>query len=429
MWFHGQYPENNFWRKIVEDFHQKVPSKRQELDIALEAVILLVLSVFMLFFGVLLFFIHTGDLPYAPDSTYGLFLVIVSLQVITMGRTPFGDARRSWLVTIVGISASVIGMGACFIPESLSALVRILVGVLLLSGGAVLLFQLASRRDRAPAWLKVPGILRHLTLACALVYLMAFILGLVTILPALTTDWLTAVFLIVYGISLLYLAWCIQVIRKEYPESSLPPSTGPSEERHFFLLREAPLTFTTALLVFLGVLLAFLAVLLVPITMGTLPFSPDGQFGLLLVIMAIQVLAVGETPVGRFRRSWTLVTIGLAFVALGVFSCIVPGILTDVLRIMLGILNIAGGIVPLAIRIFPLLQQMGTPKAPSVPIPTPLRNLLLTQTVLNIVSILFGTSMLLPGLIPGMVTAAILFCNGILLFVLARILSTLPSAA
>lgn len=412
----------------MEDFHQKDTSRPQVLDIVLEAAILLVLSVFMLLFGVLLFFIHTINLPFAPDSTYGLFLVIVSLQVITMGRTPFGDVRRSWLVIIVGISASVIGMGACFIPEHLSALVKILVGVLLLSGGAVLLFQLAFSRDRAPSWLKVPGILRHLALACALVYLMAFILGLITLLPALTTDWLTAVFLIVDGISLLYLAWGIQAVRKEYPDSSLPPSTGLSEERQFFLLREAPLTFTIALLVFLGVLLAFLAVLLVPINMGTLPFSPDGQFGLLLVIMAIQVLAMGETPVGLFRRSWTLVTIGLAFVALGVFSCIVPGILTDVLRIMLGILNIAGGIVPLAIRIFPIFQQRGSPSAPPAPVPPPLRNLLLTQTVLNIVGILFGISMLLPGLIPGMVTAAILFCNGILLFVLARILSTLPAA-
>ena len=67
---------------------------REESDLSLEIVILLILGVFMLLFGLLLFKIHTGDLPYNPDSTYGLFLVIVSFQVITMGKTPFGDLRR-----------------------------------------------------------------------------------------------------------------------------------------------------------------------------------------------------------------------------------------------------------------------------------------------------------------------------------------------
>jgi hypothetical protein len=67
---------------------------RAESDLSLEVVILLILGVFMFLFGLLLFKINTGELPYTPDSTYGLFLVIVSFQVITMGKTPFGDLRR-----------------------------------------------------------------------------------------------------------------------------------------------------------------------------------------------------------------------------------------------------------------------------------------------------------------------------------------------
>jgi hypothetical protein len=402
--------------------HTVAPDK--EFNFTIEAVILLVLSVFMLLFP-----IHTGDLPYAPDSTYGLFLVIVALQVITMGKTPFGDVHRSWLVIIIGIAAAVIGMAACFVPDALSDLVRILVGVILTAGGAVLLSRLVFSRDRAAAWLKIPGLLRHLTLACALVYLMAFLLGLVTLLPAITSNALTAVLLIIDGASLFYLAWCIQALATIAQKKPAPaPEERPAGKRPAFLVPDAPLPLTTTLLIFLGVLLAFLAILLVPVNQGTLPFSPDGQLGLLLVIMAIQVLAMGETPVGRFRRSRALVIIGIAFVALGVFSCIVPGILTDRLRVMLGILNLAGGIIPLALRLSPVIRQMRNPPAVPVPIPPPLKNLLVTQTVLNIVGILFGSSMLLPGLIPGMVTAAILFCNGLLLFVLAYILSTLPAA-
>jgi len=66
----------------------------EESDLSLEVVILLILGVFMFLFGLFLFKISTGELPYTPDSTYGLFLVIVSFQVITMGKTPFGDLRR-----------------------------------------------------------------------------------------------------------------------------------------------------------------------------------------------------------------------------------------------------------------------------------------------------------------------------------------------
>jgi len=75
----------------------------------------------------------------------------------------------------------------------------------------------------------------------------------------------------------------------------------------------------------------------------------------------------------------------------------------------------------------PMLRAMRVaPKEPLV-LPVPVRNLLITQTALNIIGILFGTSMLLPGVIPGMVTAAILFLNGLLLFLLAYILDTLPA--
>lgn len=48
--------------------------------------------------------------------------------------------------------------------------------------------------------------------------------------------------------------------------------------------------------------------------------------------------------------------------------------------------------------------------------------------VLSVFMVFFGRSMLLPGLIPGTVTAAILFCNGIRLLVLALIILRLPPA-
>ena len=405
-------------------------SQKREFDFTLEAVILLVLGIFTLIFGFLLVSIHTGALPYSPDSTYGLFLVLVALQVITMGKTPFGEVRRTWLVIIAGICAGILGMTACFIPGALSGVIHDLVGALLLVGGIALLLQLVLNKEKAALWIRIPGILRHLTVACGLVYTLSVLLGLVTLLPGLVTDAITSGLLILSGLGLFYLAWSIQNTSAHYSRQgtesaqSLPQGSG---EVPFFL-REAPLSLTIALLLFLGVLLALLAALLVPVNLGIIPFSPDGQLGLLIVIMAIQFLAMGETPVGQFRRTRVILLFGLLFVMLGEIASIVPGVLTPILVVILATLNILGGIVPLTLRFLPMLQAMRNPPAQPAAIPAPLKKLLITQTVLNIVGLLFGLSMLLPGLIPGMVVAVILFANGGLLFVLASVLSTLPAA-
>jgi len=190
----------------------------------------------------------------------------------------------------------------------------------------------------------------------------------------------------------------------------------------FEFFREASLPLSIALVIPVGVLLVLLGLLLFPVNQGTLPFSPDGQLGLLLVIMAIQMLALGETPMGQYRRSWLLIAIGIAFAAMGVFSCIVPGILTGMIQLLLALLNITGGAILLGKRFLPMLQGAGDPAAEPALLPPILKRLLVTQTVLNVVAIAFGISMLLPGLVPGMVIAGIVVINGLLLFVLVSIL-------
>lgn len=188
------------------------------------------------------------------------------------------------------------------------------------------------------------------------------------------------------------------------------------------LFGEASLPLSIALVIPVGALLVILGLLLFPVNLGLIPFSPDGQLGLLLVIMAIQMLALGETPMGQYRRSHLLSVIGIAFAALGIFSCIVPGILTDVLRLLLALLNIAGGAILLTKRFLPMLQGAGTPAADLASLPSIYKRLLGTLTILNVVAIAFGISMLLPGLVPGMVIAGIVVINGLLLFALASIL-------
>ena len=305
---------------------------KDDPDLSLEIVILLILGIFMLLFGFLLFKIHTGDLPYNPDSTYGLFLVIVSFQVITMGKTPFGDLRRSWALIIIGICTALLGMTACFIPGYVTGFARVLVGIILFGGGLTLLVQLFASEAKARMWMRIGGILQQLTIACALVYMLSIISGLITLSPGITTDTQTAILLIGYGVSFGYLSWCIWNVRRAYPpEAHTQNMEAVDTAKCSTIFREASLPLSLAILILLAILLTFLGLLLFPVNLGLLAFSPDGQLGLLLTVMAIQMMSLGDTPLGQFKRSWLIIIVGLVFAALGVVSVIVPGLLTGMI--------------------------------------------------------------------------------------------------
>nr|WP_243687822.1 hypothetical protein [Methanobacterium formicicum] len=249
---------------------------REESDLSLEVVILLILGVFMFLFGLLLFKISTGELPYTPDSTYGLFLVIVSFQVITMGKTPFGDLRRSWVLVLIGIITAIVGMVACFIPGQLTEMVRILVGVLLFAGGISLLLQLLFFEGKARTWIKIPGVLQHLTVACGVVYVITIVLGLITLIPGITSNFQTALFLLIYGISIFYLAWCIQKVARSYPPENLK-SISKEKGGLFKSLQSVSLSLSPAVVIMIGVLLFLLGCLLFPINQVLCPFLQTGS--------------------------------------------------------------------------------------------------------------------------------------------------------
>ena len=209
-------------------------AKRAEIDLSIEVVLLIVGGVFFLLFGVLFFLIDKGMLPYSEGSMYGLFVVLVSMQIITMGKTPFGDVLRSWLVVIIGLITAMLGTLAIFYPEYLDTTIRILAGLIVLITGALGLLQLFTAKDKARIWMKVPGILQQLTVACALVYSIEISLGIITLLPGIMPNPVTAVLLLFFGASLFFLAWCIHVA----PTGTIPPAEDgarsiPAEGRVF----------------------------------------------------------------------------------------------------------------------------------------------------------------------------------------------------
>ena len=138
-----------------------------------------------------------------------------------------------------------------------------------------------------------------------------------------------------------------------------------------------------------------------------------------MTIFAIQMMALGNTPVGPFPRTWLMFLLGLLFSSLGIVSIIIPGILVSRLTILVGLLNISGGIVSLWKTLTPLFQKGEKPQEPPHPI---LTKLFITLLTLDLLSVLFGTSMLVYNLLPGIVVGIILTANGAVLLYLLAIL-------
>lgn len=389
----------------------------QDTDRPLEIDVLLVIGVFTAILGFVLFEASAGRVPLNEDGVYGLSLVLFGFDAMTIGKTPFGDVRRSWALLLVGLGVATLGMFVCFIPHVLTQVARVCVGVLLLGGGMARLLQLFLARDRARAWMSAGGVLAQMTAASALAYILRMAAGVVVLAPGLLPlPWASAVFS-AFGASLLYAAWALRRVSEAFPAAARR-DVSRGAQRGWLDDPELPLSLAN--LVLMGTLLIVLGVLLFPVGLGLMPYSPDGQLGLTLVLMAIQVLALGVTPLGEVKRPAFMLAIGLTFAALGIVASIVPGLLTGELRILIAVLNVGSGA--------KLLLDTWRPSTPPPPgaahAPASVGALQATVTALGALNLVFGVASLVPGLLPVPVMAVLLVLTGLAVLRLVSLLRT-----
>jgi hypothetical protein len=379
----------------------------KEADLELEVIILFLAGMTMGIAGMLLFPVSTGALPYYENGLYGLLLFFFALQMVALGKTPFGDMRRSKPLLAAGVLVAAVGIVTCFVPDILATIPRLALAACFGLGGLLLLLQMFLSPDKYPTWAKHGGILGYLAPACGAVYFLSMGIGLLVWKHDLLSVRATAGVVLAYGAAILVLGSLLQEVYRLYPEAAKTPAG------------EAGLSIDKAMILLTGVFMVILGLLLVPVNLGLIPFSGSAQLGLLVVILSIQMLASGSTPVGPFRRSWLMILLGFPFAALGVISCIIPGILVPHLTVLIGVLNVTGGLLGLKRTVAPMLARGDGPREPVPPI---LVRLTAVQLTMNLVSIMFGASMLIANLIPGRIIGVILAANGGLLLYLLHLL-------
>jgi hypothetical protein len=378
-------------------------------DIPSDLVILLIAGLTMVIAGLLLFAVYSGKVPYYENGLYGLLIFIYALQITVLGKTPFGGiSQRTLPVLMLGIIIACIGIVTCFVPDLLKSIPRAMLFMCFGPGGMILLLQMLFSKDKFPLWKKKGGILMKLAVNCAALYSLSIVISILLLDKDFIPESLTAFSVLLYGLLILSLTAVLYKVYALYPAAAKRPPGGIS------------LSDERAVILITGIFMVLLGLLLIPVTFGLLPFSGSAQLGLLVVIMSIQMTAFGNTPLRSFTRTWPLVFLGLLFASMGIISCIVPGIMLPWLTLIIAFLNIGGGAIPLVKMLTSLFsgEQKKTAQMPPV-----ITKLLITQTTLNTLSIIFGTSMLIRNLIPGPVIGIVLTANGAVLLYLLSLLS------
>lgn len=381
----------------------------KKADIPIDLVLLMVAGMTMVIAGLLLFAVYAGTVPYYENGLYGLLIFIYALQITVLGKTPFGDIpQRPLPLLIIGIIVACVGIITCFIPDLLKEIPRIILIICLGPGGILLLLQMLLSKNKFPLWMEKGGILMVLSVNCAALYSLSVFLSFLLIDKNLFAGRLTAFSVLAYGLLIFSLTVVLYRVYALYPDAAERPSAG------------VQLSDDRAVILITGVFMVLLGILLIPVSIGLLPFSGSAQLGLLVVIMSIQMIAFGNTPLRSFARTWPVVFLGLFFASMGVVSIIVPGILVPFLTMIIALLNIGGGVIPLAKMFLSRSGERGSGSASALPI---VKRLFITQMTLNILSMVFGTSMLVKNLIPGPVIGVVLTANGIVLLYLLSILA------
>lgn len=367
---------------------------------------LLICAMAMVITGLLLFPVASGTLGYYEDGLYGLLLVIISLQIITLGKTPFGDVRRSRVVFVVGSLIAAVGIVTCFVPDLTGEIPRLLLFVCLGPGGLMLLVRALLDEGKVRTWWRMAGVGRHLVVAASSVYVLSMVASGLLLFHGALSATSTALVVLLFGIAIGYLAGVLRIVYGQYPEAQ---TAYPDNE----------LSTDQSLILLTGLFMVLLGALLIPVNLGALPFAGSAQLGLLMVIFAVQMLASGNTPLGPFPRSWLMIGFGPVFAGLGIVSCIIPDILVLPLTVLVGLLNIASGAITL---VKTGLSAIHSSDGSGAPVPAILVRLAVVQLFMGVLAIAFGTSMLVAQLIPGLILGAVLVANGFVLLYLLRLL-------
>jgi len=364
-----------------------------EINISLEVIMLLVCGLAICIVGMVLFPVSTGALSYYDAGGFGLLLIMLGFQWQISGVTPVGFIKRSWPLILPGIVVTGLGFITCFFPGISGDLPKYLVVAIFGIGGLVQFLDLVYSKEKYPTWTEANDrlISHRLPLSCAIVFLfeilIAGIIAIQLIMPGVIPIALVAGFVLLFGISLIWMGVTLHEVYRVYPQKDRSTNTPGIPLDTVMMIQNG-----LFMLLFGGLIL---------VSLGSLPVSSGAQHGVLALMIGIQVLLTGSMMGLSLRRNGLVLLLGTGLVAAGTLFVLLPDLSLVPLRIFIGVLNILGGLY-IAYTIASAVIKTMT-----------VRDILLLGSVafVGVVLILFGLSTLILGLIPGTFWTAIGFLS------------------
>lgn len=290
-------------------------------------------------------------------SIEGLLILLISLRIMS-GDTPFGTFRRSMYLSILGSMGIIVSVFDLLLPYTLVNLIQLITAIILTIYTVMCFIWAIKGRENNGI------ILRSLCMIFGI--LMIFVILMITDVLEFQDCLPYSILMITMGITMTGMA----CFRTNFP---------PHKENEF------PISSMT--LFFTGIVMLCNVFAIILMATGNAEMSMRGTMAIFLIILALRLISLGDTPFGQLNRSNIVVIIGIICMTLGMVAVIMPShFLYSVMAYTLGLLNLVEGIK--LIRMFFSNDKK-------------IKKVKFRVGISGVATIFFGINMLLPGIFSG----------------------------
>ena len=91
-----------------------------------------------------------------------------------------------------------------------------------------------------------------------------------------------------------------------------------------------------------GILMIILGVIMLVFTFSSI-LALDYLFGIVLIVLGIQLLTSGSTFLGEYKRTWWVILLGILAIIIGIFAFVFPAVMTLYIVYLIAITSFISG--------------------------------------------------------------------------------------
>ncbi len=303
---------------MTDSFASILLSKlNEEIKISYNSLSYLLFGFYLISLSLFLYSNKNTSFNHDFSRVYGLFLILFAIPIFIPNKQPIFQIKRNILTFIIGLIIEIIGIILCLIPNIIKITSTILLGVLLFFGSITLLSKLFLEEPE-----KNPMNMEN-KITYIIIYLIAGIIGANNMFNA-GLD--LNIVILLYSLPFFYLAnKCIDDAELKDEDS----------EEKIILLKPVSLELESILALILGIFAIVSGIIMSYFNIASI----SGITSITLLILSIQAIFKGISPIGILDRKIWLYLLGFIGLLLSMISCLIPNILNLPLIYIVGILN------------------------------------------------------------------------------------------